>query len=480
MASICTVTKIFLKTVAHSWERTAINVNADVILPNLGFGMEEGRLISWLKAPGDLIHKGEPIAEVEGDKAAVELEAVVDGVLAEILVQADETVAVGTVLAHIRTGAADAAVAAPLAPSAPAPAAPPTAEAESPRVTPVAQRLAQEHGLDLSRVSGSGPGGRISREDVQAIIDRGAAPPGHNGSKVLAAPAVRRLARENGIDLATIGGTGFDGHITRADVEAILNAPAAQTTPTAAPVAPAAPAPQPTSTPQPAPVAPAAPAPFSGERQEIPLSRMRQTIARQLVRSAQEAPHVYVQAQLDLTDALRALPAGVGVNALLLYLTVQTLKDIPDLNATYEDGHLYHYPHVNLAVAVALPDGLITPTLQRADDFSLTGLADRSKDLISRARSNRLKPDEMSGGTFTVSNLGIVGQVERFTAILNPPQVGILAVGAAKERPLVINGGIHVRTTAYFSLSVDHRIIDGLGAARFIEAYDRNLQAFKS
>jgi pyruvate dehydrogenase E2 component (dihydrolipoamide acetyltransferase) len=348
-------------------------------------------------------------------------------------------------------------------------------------VTPVAQRLAQEHGIDLARVNGSGPGGRISREDVQAIIDRGSAAPNRNGSKVLAAPAVRKLARDNGIDLATIGGTGFDGHITRADVEAILNAPTAQTAPTPQPVAPPAPAPVPqpvAPAPIPAPVA-AASAPYSGERTEIPLSRMRQTIARQLVRSAQEAPHVYVQAQLDLTDALRALPEGVGVNALLLYLTVQTLKDIPDLNATYEDGHLYHYPRVNLAVAVALPDGLITPTLHGADDFSLTGLASRSKDLISRARSNRLKPDEMSGGTFTVSNLGIVEQIERFTAILNPPQVGILAVGAAKERPLVINGGIHVRTTAYFSLSVDHRIIDGLGAARFIEAYDKNLQAFK-
>ncbi len=310
MARSDAVTKTFLNTVGSFLERTSINVNADVVLPNLGFGMEEGRLIAWLKAPGDPIRKGEAIAEVEGDKAAVELEAVVDGVLVDILVQADATVPVGTVLAHIRTGAAEAAPTAPTPAPAPSPVpvpAPP-ADADTPRVSPVAQRLAQENNIDLSRVSGTGPGGRIVREDVQAMIDRGPTPANRNGSKVLAAPAVRKLARDRGIDLATVGGTGFDGHITRADVEALLSAPAAQSAPAPAASPTPAPIPQPVA-PAPAPVAAAtAPAPFSGERQEIPMSRMRQTIARQLVRSAQEAPHVYVQAQLDLTDALRALP----------------------------------------------------------------------------------------------------------------------------------------------------------------------------
>ena len=205
---------------------------------------------------------------------------------------------------------------------------------------------------------------------------------------------------------------------------------------------------------------------------------MRQVIAKRLQKSAQDAPHFFTTAQLDLTDALAALPKGVGVNALLLYLTVQTLKEIPALNATYEDGKLYHYPHVHLAVAVALPDGLMTPVLHRADDYSLTGLAERSKDLITRTRENRLRAEELGGGTFTVSNLGIVEQVERFTAILNPPQVAILAVGAAKERPLVINHGLHIRTTAYMTLSCDHRVVDGLVAARFLEAMDRHLQNF--
>src|SRR5262249_42953048 len=176
--------------------------------------------------------------------------------------------------------------------------------------------------------------------------------------------------------------------------------------------------------------------------------------------------------------ALEKLPKQIGINNLLLYLTVQTLKMLPDLNATYENGHLYGYDHVNLAIAVALPNGLISPVLQAADDYSLSGLADRARDLIVRARDNRLRSEELSGGTFTVSNLGIIKQVERFTAIINPPQVGILAIGAAKPRPVVIDGGLHIRTTAHLTISADHRIIDGLIAARFLEAFDKRLQAF--
>ena len=215
-----------------------------------------------------------------------------------------------------------------------------------------------------------------------------------------------------------------------------------------------------------------------GARREVSFSNIRQAISRRLVQSAQEAPHIYVQGELDLTDALVKLPKDVGITNLLLYLTVQALKDVPELNATYENGRLYQYDQVNLAIAVALPNGLITPVLHRADDYSLTGLAARAKDLIARARENHLRAEELGGGTFTVSNLGIVKQVDRFTAIINPPQVAILAVGAAKERPVVINGGLHIRTTAYVSVSADHRIVDGLVAARFLEAFDNRLQNF--
>jgi pyruvate dehydrogenase E2 component (dihydrolipoamide acetyltransferase) len=420
-------------------------VYADIVLPNLGFGMEEGRLVAWLKQPGDTVQKGEAIAEVESDKATVELESVVDGVLEELLVAPDTSVPVGAILARIRTGSGEAVAETIPVPSAmPPEPAHPTDDTRGFHASPVAIRLAQEHGIDLTLIQGTGPGGRITRDDVQAIIDR-IASNGATHHKAMAAPAVRKLAREHGIDLTAVRGTGKDGRVTRADVEALI-----------------------------------APPSVSGERTEMVLSKMRQAIARGMARSMQDAPHFYVTGELDFTGAIASLPDGVGINNLLLYLTVQTLRDVPELNATYENSRLFRYPFVNLAVAVALPDGLITPVLHHADDYSLAGLASRARDLIGRAREGRLRAEELGGGTFTVSNLGIVQQVERFTAIINPPQVAILAVGAVKERPVVINGGLHIRTTAYVSLSGDHRVVDGLVLARFLEAFDKHLQAFSA
>jgi pyruvate dehydrogenase E2 component (dihydrolipoamide acetyltransferase) len=419
-------------------------VYTDVVLPNMGFGMEEGRLVAWLKQPGEPVRKGEAIAEVESDKATVELEAVVDGVLDEHLFSPDTVVPVGAVLARIRTAGGTATPSVKTSPPAKvaSESAAPKTESKSFHASPVAIRLAQEHDIDLSLIAGSGPGGRITREDVQALIDR-IASNGVTQHRALAAPAVRKLARDNGIDLTSIRGTGKEGRVTRADVEALIT-----------------------------------PASVVGERQEVALSKMRQAIARGMSRSMQEAPHFYVTGELDFTNAISALPQGIGINNLLLYLTVQALKDVPDLNATFENGHLYHYPFVNLAVAVAVPDGLITPVLQRADDFSLSGLANRARELIGRARDGHLRAEELTGGTFTVSNLGIVSQVEQFTAIINPPQVAILAVGAVKERPVVINGGLHIRTTAHLTVSADHRAVDGVVLARLLQAFDNHLQAF--
>ncbi len=445
---------------------------SEIVLPNMGFGMEEGRVLAWLKQPGETVRKGEPVAEIESDKANVELEALSDGVLDAILVAADQVVAVGTVLARIRSGEA---VAEP-ASSTPIlqPATPVSDESErSQRISPVAARLAKEHGIDLSTVQSSSADGRITREDVEVAITRvptngRSAPAG----KVLTAPAVRKLARDNHVDLTTIKGTGKDGHITRADVEALLGAP---------PFVIAQPIPAVRATQTVSVVQAVTPSPASSQegRTEIPISNMRQTIARRLSQSAQDSPHFYTTAELDFTDAAAALPKGIGLNTLISHLVIQTLLAQPDVNATYENGHLYHYDHVHLALAVALPNGLMTPVLHRADDYSLSGLAERIRDLIERTRAGKLKPDELSGGTFTISNLGVIKQIDRFTAIINPPQVGILAIGTAKPRPIVINGGLHIRTTAHLTLSADHRIVDGMVAARFLEAFDNQLQAFK-
>ena len=377
----------------------------DVVLPNLGFGMEEGQLLAWLKAPGDAVRKGEPLAEIEGDKTTVELEALTDGVLEEQLVPAETTVPVGTVLARIRSGAR-AAVS-----SAPAPLPPPVAKAAAPPPR---------------------------RESV-------AAP----SPKLRVSPALRRLAREHGIALEELAASVPGGRVTRADVEARIAAQSA---------------------------APAAPA----EREAVPLSTMRQIIARRLAQGMQEMPHFFVRAELDFSAALDALPEEVGVNALLLWLTVKALQDVPQFNATFEQGTLWRHAHVDLAQAVALPDGLLTPVLRKAEGESLACLAQRSRELVARARAGRLRPDEMQGGSFTLSNLGVVQQVDDFTAIINPPQVGILAVGALRERPVVIDGGLHIRRTAHLTVSADHRIVDGMLAAQLLAAFDRHLQAFSA
>jgi pyruvate dehydrogenase E2 component (dihydrolipoamide acetyltransferase) len=437
----------------------------DVVLPNLGFGMEEGRLIRWLRQPGDVVAKGDVLVEIEGDKAAVELEATSAGTLDSILVQAEMTVPVGTVLARLRT---DADLPAPAPASAPAEA----------RATPVAKRYAQKHGLDPATLTGTGRGGAVTRDDVLQALAQQPPAPGEsraNGAapgRVLAAPAVRRAAKLAGIDLARLQPTGQFGQVTRADLEKAVQAAAVAPAAPPAAIAPAAQAPAPVE--RSAPVQPAA----AAGRQEVPLSPMRRAIARRVTQALHEIPHFYVTSEMDLTDALPKLPAGVGLNALLIYLTVQTLRAHPAFNVTYEDGHLYQSASVDLSLAVALDQGLMTPTLVGAENYSLIGLAHQSRALIERARTGKLTPVDMQNGSFTLSNLGIIQQVDHFTAIVNPPQVGILAVGAMKDRAVVRNGGLHIRKTTFLTLSADHRIIDGLMVARFMETFAAQLAAF--
>ena len=380
----------------------------DVVLPNLGFGMEEGQLLAWLKSPGDAVRKGEPLAEIEGDKTSVELEALADGVLEEQLVAAGTTVPVGSVLARIRGEGAESLAAEPT---------------KAPVATPPATEPAK----------------------TQATVV--AAPTRPAAGRLRVPPALRRLAREHDVDLAKLAASAPGGRITRELLEARIAArEAAQET--------------------------------QAGREAVALSTMRQIIARRLTQGLQEMPQFFVRAELDFSAALRALPQGVGVNALLLWLTVQALREVPAFNATFEDGTLWRHKGIDLAQAVALPDGLLTPVLRDAGGETLEGLGERSRDLVARARAGRLKPEEMQGGSFTLSNLGVIDQVDEFTAIINPPQIGILAVGALRERPVVVDGGLHVRSTARLTLSADHRFVDGMLAAEFLAALDRHLQAF--
>ena len=312
------------------------------------------------------------------------------------------------------------------------------------------------------------------KEDVEALLTPSAPSPalpqtggGSNGAGVLALPKVRKAAREAGLNLVEVPATGQHGVTTMTDLQ---NYRQAQTAPKAAPVV---------SVPA---VTPSTSAPTREGATAIPLSRIRQIIGKRMVESKREAPHFYVTGEFDLEAALKRLQTmpepRPGLNDLIQYLTVQTLRRVPELNATFEQETVYQYSAINLAIAVAREEGLITPVLHGAERFSLQGMAQEGKALIQRARTNRLQADDLQGATFTISNLGIIPQVDQFVAIISPPQVAILAVGTVKQRPVVIDGGLHIRHTVHLTLSGDHRAVDGAHLGRFMAAFQTELDNF--
>ncbi len=402
-------------------------MSIDVLMPNLGFDTQSGRLIEWLKRPGEAVQKGEALAVIESDKANVELEAVTAGILVEQLAQAGDEVAVGAVIARI--GSASAA---------------------PQRVSPVAQRMAREHQIDPQQVAGSGGRGRVMRRDIEALQGEPVAT--SNGQGVRALPKVRRMARQQGIRLQDVLAAGYPNPIT----EAALAAFAQQQKPATGVAAP------------------------EGVRR-IPLSRARQTMARRLGESMREAPHFYVTGEFVFDAALerlQTLPGNLRITDLMAYLVTQTLLRVPRLNATFTNDAVNQYGAVDLAVAVARNDGLLTPVLRDAGRYSLAGLAVELRGLIERARHNQLTAADLNGGTFTLSNLGMVREVDHFTAVLNPPQVGILAVGALKPRAVVLDNGLFIRQTAHLTLSGDHRAVDGMDLARFLTFFAEELSRF--
>ena len=437
-------------------------MTTDIVMPNMGFDTQAGRLIEWLKQPGDSVEKGEIIAIIESDKANVELESVADGIVLEQLWAEGDEVIVGTVIARIGSTEAGA-IAQPASESTTSP----VAQKVAVKASPVAQRLADEYDVDLSQIKGSGPQGRISRDDVETFLEnRQDVVTPTNGKTIEASralPKVRKAAREAGLDLKLITPSGPRNSISLADLQAYQAAPATPAVETSPRISP-----QMSSK--------------VDEGQEVSLSRMRQTIGQRLQMSKQEAPHFYVMGEFDVEAVLLHLRQMAApqprINDLIQYLTVQTLQRVPELNATYDQEQLIQHKAINLAVAVAQKDGLITPVLLGAEQFSLTGLAAQSQALIQRTRDNRLQPNDLQQGTFTISNLGVIQQVERFTAIINPPQVAILAVGAIKPRPVVIDGGLHVRHTVYLSLSGDHRVVDGMHLGRFMAVFQEELDHF--
>jgi len=474
-----------------------------ILMPALSPTMTEGTLAKWLVGEGDAINSGDIIAEIETDKATMEVEAVEEGKLGKILVaEGTEGVAVNNVIALLlEEGEDDSALegvdvaAVPSGNSGtppqetaepeptPAPAVPPAPDSgKPPLASPLARRMASQAGVDLAGIAGSGPNGRIVVSDVEAVIGGGAAAASApaSGGRIFASPLARRMASQAGLDLAGLAGSGPNGRIVKADVEAAIASGA-----TAAPEPAAAP-----QTPTAAPAAPAA-APTTAERLPYEpefelesLSTMRKTIAWRLTESKQQVPHFYltvdceIDALLELRKTLNDKADGaykLSVNDLVIKAAGIALRRVPKANASWTDEGVKLYKSADISVAVAIEGGLITPVVRQADNKGLETISSEMKELSERAREGKLGPEEYQGGTFSISNLGMYG-IKDFCAVINPPQACILAVGAGEQRPVVKDGALAVATVMSCTLSVDHRAVDGAIGAEYLGAFKRLIE----
>ena len=443
----------------------------EIIMPALGMAQETGTLLTWHKREGDTVNKGELLMTVATDKTDVEIEAPANGILRGVILKEGEDAPVGQVIAWLLAageaipGAKQNGPAAPPTPAAPAaqPAAAPTAPLPA---TPVAARMAAEHGIDLRLIKASGD--RIQKEDVLAYLaeqDKPAQPATTSSStvngKVLASPKARRLASEQGVDLATLTGSGPDGAIIAADVVA-----AAQAKPVAAPaVIEAAPLTQ----------SPITQSPAVQPTEAIPMSRPWRIMAQRLQQSWTTVPHFYLERDVNasaLGQWRKALQARSSTKITYSDLMVKTvaaaLRKHPRLNASWQNEQIIGNAEINVGLAVAVEDGLLVPVVHNADRLGLAEIAARRIDLVEKAQNGKLPPADLTNGTFTISNLGMFG-VERFNAIVNPPQAAILAVGAIVDRVVPVNGQPAVQPMMTLTLSCDHRVVDGARAAQFLQ-----------
>ena len=404
-------------------------MTTDVKLPRLGQGMESGVIVRWLKSEGEPVAKGEPLYELDTDKVTQEVESELDGVLTKIVVPEGD-VEVGATVAVIESDGAS-----------PAPA---EAQAEAPREAP-----AEDSPADAAEAPAPAP------EPAPA-----AAPPGADGrtaaapARLKASPLARRMARERGVDLASLQGTGPEGRILADDVERAASGAAAPAIPSTA--------------------SPALPA---GEVETVPLTSIRKTIARRLT-EAWSAPVFQLGVSADMTEVLalreqlveRLAEGDVKptVNDVLVKLAGAALMRHIPVNATFTGEEIQRHPSAHVGIAVAAPQGLVVPVIRDADRRTVQEIARARADLVGRARDNKLTLQDMEGGTFTISNLGMFG-VEQFTAVLNPPQVAILAVGAVKDEPVVTDGELDIAPIVRMVLTCDHRAIDGADGAQFLQ-----------
>ena len=432
-----------------------------VFMEALSPTMEEGRLVKWLKNEGDAVKSGEALAEVETDKAIMELVARGDGILRKRLINEGDTAPVGTLAGVIATadenidalvaGAAPAGAPAAAAPAAPQPAAAssvPTRpeESQGEASTPPQQRAA-------------------AAPPVPPAAPAAPAPAPAAQGDVRSSPLARRLASERGLDLNSVQGSGPNGRIIKRDIEAAAAAGAA------APRAAAS-------------AAPSGPAiPREGDFHDEPLSQIRKTIAKRLGESIGPIPTFYLTAEYDLTRVMEMRKAmaelgdqfKVSVNDVLLKATAVALSQHPEVNAHWLGDKIRYHNRVHLGMAVATDDGLIVPVIWDADRKRMSEISREAKELAKRARERKLRPEEFTGSTFSVSNLGMFG-IDQFTAIINPPEAGILAIGTSEEKLVVVNGEPVVRNRVRVTMSCDHRIIDGAVGAKFLQTLRRLIE----
>ena len=423
-------------------------MSIEIKMPALSPTMEEGTLAKWLVKPGDTVSSGDLLAEIETDKATMEFEAVDEGVISDILVaEGTEGVKVGTVIATIAgegddTGSAKSA-------SAPSPAPEPVkaeapAEAAPPPAAPAPAVVAPAH----------------------AATKVPAAPVAASGERVKATPIARRIADARGIDLTTISGSGPNGRIVKADVEAAAagTAPAATQAPAAAP----------------APSAPIAAQDFGIPHEVEKLSGMRKTIARRLTESKQTVPHIYLTVDIrldallklrsELNASLESRGVKLSVNDMLIKALALSLIEVPECNVQFAGDQMLKFSRADISVAVSIPSGLITPIITDANNKSVSAISNEMKDLGQRAKDGKLKPEEYQGGTASISNMGMMG-IKQFEAVINPPQAMIMAIGAGEKRPYVVDDALSVATVMSATGSFDHRAIDGADGARLMSVF---------
>jgi len=459
----------------------------NILMPALSPTMEKGNLSKWLKKEGDKVKPGDVIAEIETDKATMEYEAIDEGTLAKIVVaEGTQDVPVNQIIAVLAEEGEDVKAAAASAGKAATPAKAQAAPAKSASIPPPAPRPEQS-------ASGPAPEQRTSAVQVQPQRDgaqgagaassqlesaRGAPARATEGSRIFSSPLARRLARDAGIDLGRIQGSGPHGRIIARDVAAARSGKGLTPAPTAAP--------------SPAPMAVAAPSDDKiralfepGSYETVPHDNMRRVIARRLVEAKLTIPHFYLTLECAIGSLLAAReeingaapkdkdgkPAyKVSVNDFVIKALALALQRVPDANVTWTEGAMLKHKHSDIGVAVAIPGGLITPVVRRAETKSLSIISNEMKDFAARARARKLKPEEYQGGTSAVSNLGMYG-IKEFAAVINPPHATILAVGAGEERAVARNGKIEARWMMSATLSTDHRAVDGALGAQLLGAF---------